>query len=141
MDKDITVALRRINITSFYMTKKKSRFVGSVATLVLMFPLVAGAQDLNGLVDIASAVSEIVGILIPIAFALILLFFFWGLAKYMFGDAEDKEKGKNLMIWGVIALFVAASIWGLVAFLGEVFGVDPETDENSPTVTPEVLSL
>ena len=28
------------------------------------------------------------------------------------------------MIWGVIALFVMVSIWGIIAFLGEVIGLD-----------------
>jgi hypothetical protein len=38
------------------------------------------------------------------------------------------------MIWGVIALFVAASVWGLVAFLGEVIGVDPTADPDNPYI-------
>ena len=90
--------------------------------------------DTSNIEDFIQGVSNAVGILIPIAFALILLFFFWGLAKYVLGDAEDKEKAKNLMIWGVIALFVAASIWGLVAFLQQVFGVSDKDRQTNPIV-------
>ena len=28
------------------------------------------------------------------------------------------------MIWGVIALFIIVSVWGIVAFLANVFGVE-----------------
>lgn len=104
------------------------------ALIALLFPFVSVAQETSNIIQFVEEIGNIIGVLIPIAFALILLFFFWGLAKYMFGDAEDKEKGKNLMIYGVIALFVAASIWGLVAFLREVFGVDANTAVNNPFV-------
>ncbi len=87
--------------------------------------------------NLVTGISNVISILIPVAFAAILLFFFWGLAKYMLGDAEDKEKGKNLMIWGVIALFVAASIWGLVAFLRDVFGVNDLDQTNNPVAVPQ----
>ena len=51
-----------------------------------------------------------------LAVALALLFFFWGLAQFILksGDAASHEEGKNKMVWGVIALFVMVSIWGIV---------------------------
>ena len=50
-----------------------------------------------------------------------LLAFFWGLAKYIFhsNDEEKKAEGKNIMIWGIVALFVMASVWGIVKFIGD----------------------
>jgi hypothetical protein len=39
------------------------------------------------------------------------------------------------MTWGVIALFVMVSIWGLVAVLDNIFlGGAPETSVNVPSV-------
>lgn len=102
-------------------------------TLALFAPFLAGAQGLfdngSGLTGVESFVrdlGDIVDLLIPIAFAAAVLFFFWGLAKYILsaGDTEKREQGRNIMIWGVIALFVMASVWGLVAFIGDFFGVD-----------------
>jgi hypothetical protein len=117
----------------------KSKISSSIALFTtsafLMVPFVAmAAPSFTNISELVTGIGTIVSLLIPIAFALILLFFFWGLAKYMLGDAEDKEKGKNLMIWGVIALFVAASIWGLVAFLRDVFGVGDEDFVRNPAV-------
>lgn len=57
--------------------------------------------------------------LIPTAVAVALLFFFWGLAKFIrsAGDEKAVEEGKRTMIWGVVALFVMVSVWGLVFLL------------------------
>ena len=36
---------------------------------------------------------------------------------------RKKEKGKQFMLWGVIALTVMVSVWGLVGVLSSTFGV------------------
>jgi len=59
--------------------------------------------------------------------------FFYGLAIFLL-NREDKtanEKGKNIMVWGLIALFVLISIFGIIAFLQNTFGTyyGPETPE------------
>jgi len=71
-----------------------------------------------------------VGGLIKTSFAIVaglaLLAFFWGLAKFLFiNDGEEKtiEEGRRVMTWGVIALFVMVSVWGLVAFIQEAFNL------------------
>ena len=42
--------------------------------------------------------------------------FFWGLVKFInnANDAEAHEKGKRLMIWGLISFLVLVSLWGIV---------------------------
>jgi hypothetical protein len=69
---------------------------------------------------IISATSIVSTILIPIAFALCLLYFFWGIAKYIgifAGSDKAEEEGKRVMVWGVVGLFVVSSIWGIIAFV------------------------
>ena len=86
--------------------------------LLILTPLVSHAAVLGGVSDLFKSALEIVTkYLIPLAFAAAVLFFIWGIARYILGGAEDKEKAKNVMIWGVVALFVMSSIWGLVRFL------------------------
>jgi len=85
----------------------------------------AGAQnttgDLGGFVNV---VGVIVTLLVPIVSTLAIVFFFYGLAKYVLnsGDEEKKEEGKNIMIWGVLAMFVLVTIWGIVGFLQKTVG-------------------
>jgi NADH:ubiquinone oxidoreductase subunit 2 (subunit N) len=52
--------------------------------------------------------------IIPIVFVLAMLFFFWGIANYIRKEGHEKDEAKKVMLWGVIALFVMVSVWGLV---------------------------
>ncbi|HEY4515709.1 MAG TPA: hypothetical protein VJH67_00800 [Candidatus Paceibacterota bacterium] len=93
-------------------------------SLSLLLPLFASAQ-LTQTTGIVRQGSTLVNLLIPIVFALALLFFFWGLAQYILasGDASKLEEGRNKMVWGVVALFVMASVWGLVRFIQTEFKI------------------
>jgi hypothetical protein len=66
---------------------------------------------------------DIIQVAIPVVAALALLFFFWGLANFIFhADNEDKRKeGRSVMIWGVVALFAMVSVWGIIAVLLRTF--------------------
>ena len=108
--------------------KKLALILGS-----FLVPVVASAA-LDELEQLSTDIGDIVNTLIPIVFAIALLVFFWGLVRYIFGAEHDKEKAKKTMLWGVIALFVMASIWGLVTFLGENLGIGQD-------VAPDVDSL
>jgi hypothetical protein len=107
--------------------------LSALAALAPSFAFAAGT--LNGVgqtaVSAVGTLQTVVNALIPVAFAAALLFFFWGLAQYIWGGAEEKEKGRNLMIWGVVALFIMASIWGIVGVLQSTFNVG---NQNTVTV-------
>ena len=72
--------------------------------------------------------------LVPIVFSLALLFFFWGVALYLRQSEHDKERGKKVMAWGVVALFVMSSVWGLVFFFRREFNIQDRNDIMVPTV-------
>jgi TRAP-type mannitol/chloroaromatic compound transport system permease small subunit len=87
--------------------------------------------------EILDSIQGIVNILIPIAFALAILFFFWGIAKYIWSSGTAKEDSKKIMIWGVIAIFVMTSIWGIVNFIGGSLGLDKNASAPKiPTIGP-----
>lgn len=73
-------------------------------------------------------------ILIPLMFAIALLLFFWGLVKYIKSEGEGKGEGKKIMIWGVVALFVMSSVWGLVRLIGDELGIQPISTGIIPSV-------
>ena len=109
------------------------KLITFAATLIL--PITAFAQGTGGSLgnveNLATSIGRIINILIPIAFALAILAFFWGIAIYIFGGEHDKEKAKKTMLWGIIAIFVMAAVWGLVKFIGQTFGV--ETNVGAPS--------
>ena len=63
---------------------------------------------------------------VPLIFALAIAMFVWGVVQYVINSDEEakKEKGKQFMIWGIIALTVMVSVWGLVRVLGDTFGIN-----------------
>ncbi len=49
---------------------------------------------------------------------------FFGLAKYLWSDVEsDKDKAKGIIVWGMIGLFVMVSLWAILGFFQQTFGV------------------
>lgn len=76
--------------------------------------------------------KSLLDLLIPIIFALALLFFFWGLAQFI-RSVSDKtiQEGKNKMIWGIIALFVMISIWGIIKYIGDSVGIETGVRSNA----------
>lgn len=108
---------------------KKLALIGGA---VALFPLVsfAALDNINSfIVDIGGIVNTI----IPILFAIALLGFFYGLVLYIFASEHESDKAKKYMLWGVVALFVMATVWGLVNFLGDAVGIDPAA---APAVAP-----
>ncbi len=110
--------------------KKLALIVGALA-----LPLVSFAQ-LGNVSNLVTSIGQIVNQVIPILFALALLGFFYGLVMYIFGKEDNKEQAKKTMIWGVVALFVMASVWGLVAWLGTALGVQQTGGVNVQNLLP-----
>lgn len=104
---------------------KKSLFVlGSFLAPVILFAQTSNtSKDVGGLVKL---VGDLTSMLIPIASMLAILFFFYGLAIYIYkaGDTESAAEGKSIMIWGILALFVMTSIYGIIGFLQRSTGAD-----------------
>ena len=103
----------------------------------LLFTPVFAFAALENVKAIIDQLKNILGILIPMAFGLAVLYFFYGIAKYVLaaGDPKAAGEGKSIMIYGVIAIAVMASIWGLVAWLQTTLGVDKINSVPVPTIT------
>jgi len=66
--------------------------------------------------------------------ALAVAWFIWNVIRYTIAEDEDKKSAaKSQMIWGIVAIAVIVSIWGLVALLQGFFGV---SKTGSGTVIP-----
>jgi hypothetical protein len=86
---------------------------------------------------IHSAFNITTSTLVPLAFALCVFYFFWGVAKYIRGGAgSDKatEEGKNIMIWGIVGIFVAFSIWGIISFIRTELTIPDISNVEKPNI-------
>lgn len=108
------------------MNHKKFLTITYIFTSFL-FVKVVSAQTVQGY---ANDFQELVSIARGTVLTLVIIFFFWGIGKFILnaGDSKLKEEGKQRMLWGIIAVFVVLSLFGLVAYLGNVFGVAPCTN-------------
>ncbi len=101
------------------MKKALAIFSGTLAAFAL--PLVSLAQTPTNLSTAGSLViNTINNVLVPVLFAVAFIVFLWGaFDTFILGanNEEVREKGKNLMLWGLIGFFVMISVWGLVNIL------------------------
>ena len=92
-------------------------------TAISLVPVVSFAQT-NDAEGVLQRFGNVIDVATPLVFSLALLFFFWGLATFILKSGEDKEIGKQRMIWGLVALFVMFSVWGILRFAQESLGLD-----------------
>lgn len=87
----------------------------STAFGALALPALASAATLTDtLVFFSTFLNGVIGLFITLA----IVVFFWGLIRYLWSmSTEDAHESLKLMFWGVIAIFVMVSIWGIIRLL------------------------
>ncbi|MBI5645032.1 hypothetical protein HY970_02930 [Candidatus Kaiserbacteria bacterium] len=110
--------------------------VFALAVVFAVIPALAEAQSgvggssgtASGLLGTLALANRILNGLVGLAVLAAILAFFWGLLKYLFqGGGENKSEGLKIMFYGVIAIFVMVSIWGIIRLLQNTFGVTQNT--------------
>jgi hypothetical protein len=90
----------------------------------LLLPAIAfAARPLNSFTDLILIFIDLIIATLPLIAGLALLAFFWGMAKFILkaGSEDGREEGKQVMKWGIVALFVAVSLFGILTFLYNEF--------------------
>lgn len=75
--------------------------------------------------ELVNVVIDVIDTALPVVTGLALLVFIWGLAKFIFrigGDEKAVKEGKNLMVWGLIALFLMMSFMSILSFFHNDIG-------------------
>ena len=111
-------------LSSHKYTVKAMPFV-IISLLITPFVVFAQADNIDQFI---STLTDIVALIIPVVVALAFLYFLWGLLKFILhaDDETKRAEGKQIMIWGTVALFVMLTIWGIIALLQNTF-VQPIT--------------
>jgi uncharacterized membrane protein YidH (DUF202 family) len=96
----------------------------ATASGAVLAPMLAFAQTGAQLYTILGIVQNIINIIIPILITAGIAYFIYGVVSYVSSKDEEKRKeARQIMIYGVIGLFVIVSIWGLIRSLGSATGV------------------
>ena len=98
------------------------RILGSTALSLgtLVLPIMASATTLN---DTIMLINKFMNAFVGLFVLAAVLVFFWGLIQYLMEVGTAKSKGLQTMFYGIIAIFVMVSIWGIIALLQSTFGV------------------
>ncbi len=95
----------------------------TVPTIVLAaVPGLAAASEIQ---DAILSVLTVVRYALATLFMLALAAFGWGVVKFILAaqDPEALKKSKGTMLWSVVAMFVLASIVGIITLFQTYFGV------------------
>ena len=120
---------------------KKNTFL--IASM-LMMPVLTFAQ-FDGNDDIGTFIAKIIYFinktLVPFVFAVALLLFVYGVYLFFFygrSEEEARKKGRDYMMWAVIAFVVMVSVWGIVNLLADGFGLN---ERNIDSLIPEAVEV
>ena len=82
-----------------------------------------GASNLSDLIKYFTCF--LLKAIVPLLFAIALATFIYGVFDFIRASASGEETGekKQFMIWGIVALAVMFSVWGLVSLLQNTFGI------------------
>lgn len=106
---------------------KKFAFISASLTL----PFLAFAQSINSIQSAGQFIITLINtVAVPVIFAIAFIVFIWGVFQYFVlsgGNEEKQADARNLMIYGIVGLFVMASVWGLVNILIGTFNFNSNT--------------
>ena len=96
--------------------------------------LTTGVRDFSGVVDVIT--NTLVKSIATLFLSLAVLAFFYGIVLYIWGmregSGENVNKARQIMGWGLLALFVMFSVYGIIK-LAQGFFFKPE-DANVITI-------
>ena len=103
------------------------KFIYAVSSIMLPAVVLAQGVNVSNLDNSISSLSGIVGKLVAFLIGAAVLVFLWGVLRYVFlsqGDPEKRSEGRGFMIWGIVALVVMTSVWGLVNLVKNTAGIN-----------------
>ncbi|OGZ06955.1 MAG: hypothetical protein A2942_01320 [Candidatus Lloydbacteria bacterium RIFCSPLOWO2_01_FULL_50_20] len=98
----------------------------------------------NGILGVIDIVIALISAIIPVLVGFAVVVFFWGVVKFIAhsGDEKALQEGKQLMIWGMIGIFVIVALWSVVGYIQMSLGLNlvtpSRTAPSAPTVIPAI---
>lgn len=82
-------------------------------------------SPLGSFKNLACFIGHYLAFIPQILFLFALIYFVWGVIRFMqAGNTNEKISAKSAIVYGIIALAVMASVWGLVVFLKSGLGIN-----------------
>lgn len=79
----------------------------------------------SNLFDLVENFLNILDAIIPILIGLAVLLFIYGLLKYVISkDQQARRDAINVIIYGIVTLFIMVSVWSIVEVIANTFDID-----------------
>lgn len=108
----------------------------AASTLGLALAQTVSAPGTN-LINLLALAQTIVSRLVPFFIGLGVVSLFYGVVMFMWKGQSDEEAHTHWMKWmgySILGIFVMVSIWGLVGFVGQIFGIGQGGTAPTPTI-------
>ena len=108
------------------MTKSKNKKDYVIATVLSVLMLSVPSITLaipETFKEIAVSVLSFIRLLVPVLSTAAFIVFFWGLSKFILnsGNEADIRKGKDYMLWGILALFILLTFRAIITLVAGEF--------------------
>lgn len=112
-----------------------------IALVLSFIPSLAFAQStITSVNDVVSTATRIGNIVVTLAISFAVIWIIVSVVRFFIaGGEEDKQKGKDAIIYGVIGLFLILSIWGLVYILTNTFKTNNQIPDNIDNGTSGIV--
>jgi ABC-type phosphate transport system permease subunit len=75
---------------------------------------------------VAKIVDLIIDPVVILVFSAGVFLFTWGLVVFLtkLDSSEARKEGVQHMLWGIVGLFIMATVFGIISILANTFGLD-----------------
>lgn len=95
-------------------------------TITSAYAQTTNQVNLSPIFSLLAQLQKLLTLLVPFAIGAAVIAFFWFLIVFIAKGGQDGDKRNASLAgmgWCIVAIFVMVSIWGLVGFLGSIFGI------------------
>lgn len=110
------------------MITQKTTIVFFLLLTLIVLPLLVHGQNPAKVNAILANILAVIKDLIVISLTLAIVVFGWGIVKMIAaaGDPRKLADAKGILLWGVIGMFMLASLYGVVNFIQRYTGISGE---------------
>lgn len=136
----VSKSMKKNNLTNIFKIINASFFI-FIINISLSFAQSASDNGLQGSLNFKAAANNITNNILT-SFSTLLMtgafvLFFWGVVRFIYdrsnGDDTKLAKDKEAMLWGLAALFIMVSTWGIIKMFQGFLGIQ---NNNNIQITP-----
>ena len=110
----------------------------TIALASIPFLAIAQGPDATQVNSIFKNVLSLLTVVVQITILCAFITFGWGIIKLITagGDAKKLGDAKKIVTWGVIGMFILASLFGIITFIQTYIGITAGGSIKAPTLFP-----